>query len=326
MGGSKMSDLSKVVVLAGGLSHERDVSLRSGRRVALALRGKGVEVLEVDPDNSLLATLQALKKESGVVVFPTLHGAAGEDGSIRDVLEIVGIPYVGSRPDACRRAFNKPVAKGIVASPTTLVPQGIVLPHSTFRELGAIELLDAISNKLGMPLMVKPTKGGSSLGATLVRDINGLPEAMISCFAYGNDALIEEGKTGTEIAVSIIDNGTGPRAFPAVEIVPDSGSYSYEARYTAGLTEFFVPARISDDLAQRAADVALDAHNRLGLRDISRTDLIIDEIGGIWFLEVNLAPGMTETSLLPQSVEAAGLDVGDVYLSLATNALKRSTF
>jgi D-alanine-D-alanine ligase len=306
-----MPDLSKVVVLAGGLSHERDVSLRSGRRVALALRGKGVEVLEVDPDGSLLSTLQSLASDPGVVLFPTLHGAAGEDGSIRDVIEIVGLPYVGSQPDACRRAFNKPVAKGIVVSPTTLVPRGIVLPHSMFRELGAIALLDAISKKLGMPLMVKPTKGGSSLGATLVRDIDALPEAMISCFAYGSDALIEEGIIGTEIAISIIDDGSGPRALPAVEIVPDSGSYSYEARYTAGLTEFFVPARISDDLAQ--------------LRDVSRSDLIIDEHGGVWFLEVNLAPGMTETSLLPQSVEAARLDIGDVYLSLATNALRRSS-
>jgi D-alanine-D-alanine ligase len=320
-----MPDLSKVVVLAGGLSHERDVSLRSGRRVALALRGKGVEVLEVDPDGSLLSTLQSLASDPGVVLFPTRHGAAGEDGSIRDVIEIVGLPYVGSQPDACRRAFNKPVAKGIVVSPTTLVPRGIVLPHSMFRELGAIALLDAISKKLGMPLMVKPTKGGSSLGATLVRDIDALPEAMISCFAYGSDALIEEGIIGTEIAISIIDDGSGPRALPAVEIVPDSGSYSYEARYTAGLTEFFVPARISDDLAQRAANVALNAHNRLGLRDVSRSDLIIDEHGGVWFLEVNLAPGMTETSLLPQSVEAARLDIGDVYLSLATNALRRSS-
>ena len=321
-----MSELSKIVVLAGGLSHERDVSLRSGRRVALALRGRGIDVLEVDPDSSLLATLLALVSEPGVVLFPTLHGAAGEDGSIRDVLEIVGLPYVGSRPEACRRAFNKPVAKGIVASSTTLVPRGIVLPHSMFRDLGAVALLDAIVEKFGLPLMVKPTKGGSSLGATLVKDISDLPEAMISCFAYGNDALIEEGIAGTEIAISIIDDGSGPRVLPAIEIVPDSGFYSYDARYTAGLTEFFVPARISDALADRAAIVALEAHNRLGLRDVSRSDLIIDERGGIWFLEVNLAPGMTETSLLPQSVEAAGLDISDVYLSLATNALARSSF
>jgi len=321
-----MADLSKVVVLAGGLSHERDVSLKSGRRVALALRGKGIDVLEIDPDSSLLSKLQDLAHEPGVVLFPALHGAAGEDGSIRDVIEVVGLPYVGSNPAACRRAFNKPVAKGIVASSTTLVPRGIVLPHSTFRELGAISLLDAISEKLGLPLMVKPTKGGSSLGATLVKDLQSLPEAMITCFAYGKDAMIEEGIVGTEIAISIVDDGSGPRALPAVEIVPDSGFYSYDARYTAGVTEFFTPARIDDDLARRAAQVAIDAHNRLGLRDISRSDLIIDKHGGIWFLEVNLAPGMTETSLLPQSVEAAGLDIGDVYLSLVTNALNRSSF
>ncbi|HUW78190.1 MAG TPA: D-alanine--D-alanine ligase [Candidatus Nanopelagicaceae bacterium] len=320
-----MTDLSKVVVLAGGLSHERDVSLRSGRRVALALRDIGVEVIEIDPDSSLLNTLQDLAKEPGVVLFPTLHGAAGEDGSVRDILELVDLPYVGSRPSACRRAFNKPVAKGIVSSATTLTPRGVVLPHSTFRELGAIALLDAISKKFGMPLMVKPTKGGSSLGATFVKEVGELPEAMISCFAYGNDALIEEGIMGTEIAISIIDDGTGPRALPAVEIVPDSGTYSYDSRYTAGVTEFFVPARISDEITRRATEVALDAHNRLGLRDISRSDLIIDDKGGVWFLEVNMAPGMTETSLFPQAVEAAGLDIGELYLSLVVNALKRSS-
>ena len=321
---SRMTELSKVVVLAGGLSHERDVSLRSGRRVALALRSRGIEVIEIDPDGSLLTTLLALSSESGVVLFPTLHGASGEDGSIRDVIEIVGLPYVGSRPEACRRAFNKPVAKGIIASSTTRVPRGVVLPHSTFRELGAATLLEAIVKKFGLPLMVKPTKGGSSLGATLVKEMSNLPEAMIACFAYGNDALIEEGILGTEIAISVIDDGAGPRALPAVEIVPDSGFYSYDARYTAGLTEFFVPARIDDELAKRAAIVALEAHKRLGLRDISRSDLIIDEHGEIWFLEVNLAPGMTETSLLPQSVEAAGLDISDVYLSLVASALARS--
>ena len=319
-----MSELSKVVVLAGGLSHERDVSLRSGRRVALALRSRNIEVVEIDPDSSLLSKLLAFSKEPGVVLFPTLHGASGEDGSIRDVLEIVGLPYIGSRPEACRRAFNKPVAKGIVASSTTRVPRGVVLRHSMFRELGAANLLDAIVNKFSLPLMVKPTQGGSSLGATLVKELSGLPEAMIACFAYGDDALIEEGIVGTEIAISVIDDGTGVRALPAIEIVPDSGFYSYDARYTAGLTEFFVPARINEELAKRAAAVALEAHKRLGLRDISRSDLIIDEEGEIWFLEVNVSPGMTETSLLPQSIEAEGLEIGDVYLSLVISALSRS--
>ncbi len=317
--------LTRVVILAGGLSHERDVSLRSGRRVALALRGKGIDVQEVDPDSSLLPTLLGLKKESGVVVFPALHGSVGEDGAIRDVLELVGLPYVGSQPDACRSAFNKPIAKRIISGGNARIPKGIVLPHSTFRELGAVLLLESISKKLGLPLMVKPTQGGSSLGATLVKDVPDFPEAMISCFAYGSDALIEKGIVGTEISISVIDDGSGPRALPAVEICPDSGFYSYDARYTAGLTEFFVPARISDDVAARASAIAVDTHNRLGLRDVSRSDLIVDEYGEIWFIEVNVAPGMTETSLLPQSVAAANLDIGDVYLSLVMNALNRSS-
>ena len=314
--------LSRVVVISGGLSHERDVSIRSGRRVAEALRTVGVEVSEIDSDSSLLPALSGL--EPGAVIFPTLHGAAGEDGAIRDVFEMLELAYVGSTADACRRSFDKPVAKGIVADAGISVPASRVLPHSTFRELGAQYLLPLIEKSVGLPLMVKPAKGGSALGASVVRTAAELPEAMISAFSYGNDVVIEPFIMGREIAVSIIEESDGSlTALPAVEIVADSGFYSYDARYTAGLTEFFVPANIDEALSKRAAEVAKKVHVALGLRDLSRSDLIIDKNGEVGFLEVNVAPGMTETSLLPQSVAAAGRNIGELYKELAERALLR---
>ncbi|HSK27716.1 MAG TPA: D-alanine--D-alanine ligase [Jiangellales bacterium] len=316
-----MSDLGRVVVLAGGLSHERDVSLRSGRRVAEALRGVGVEVDVLDADAGLLPALAADRPEA---VLPLLHGAQGEDGAVRGVLELLGLPYVGSAPASCRTSFDKPVARSVVASAGLAVPDGVVLPHSTFRELGAAPLLDALVARVGLPLVVKPARGGSALGCAVIRDAAELPAAMVSCFAYGEDALVERYVTGTEVAVSVVDTGSGPVALPAVEIVPDGGMYDYEARYTAGATEFFVPARLDPAASDAAAAAALLAHQVLGLRDLSRTDLVVDGTGRPWFLEVNVAPGMTETSLLPQSVEAAGLDLGGLVRELLHRAVERT--
>ena len=171
--------------------------------------------------------------------------------------------------------------------------------------------------------IVKPTKSGSSLGATVVRDIRELPAALVASFAYGDVALVEQFIDGTEIAVSVIERDGVPEALPAVEIVPDGGFYDYAARYTAGTTEFFAPARLEAGTAAAAAKVAIDAHMALGLRDLSRSDLIVDANGDIWFLEVNVAPGMTETSLFPLAVEAAGLGLGDVMKALVETAARR---
>lgn len=316
-----MSDLGRVVVLAGGLSHERDVSIRSGRRVAEALRAVGVEVDVLDADAGLLPGL-ALDRPAAV--FPLLHGAQGEDGAVRGVLELLRLPYVGATPAASRTAFDKPVARALVAAVGLAVPEGVVLPHSTFRELGAATLLDAIVARIGLPLVVKPARGGSALGCAVVQDPADLPAAMVSCFAYGEDALVERYVPGTEVAVSVVDTGSGPVALPAVEIVPDGGMYDYEARYTAGETEFFVPARLDPAATSAVADAAVHAHRVLGLRDLSRTDLIVDEAGRPWFLEANVAPGMTETSLLPQSVAAAALDLGLLARDLLHLAVTRS--
>lgn len=308
-----MSDLGRVVVLAGGLSHERDVSIRSGRRVADALRGAGVEVQVRDIDSALLPSLLTDRPDA---VFPTLHGATGEDGAVQGILALLNVPYVGSSAAACRRAFDKPSAKEAIRAAGLSTPDWVAIPKTTFRDLGTQAVLDAVTAALPLPLFVKPARGGSSLGAAAVHTREELPAAMVACFAYDETALIERHVTGREIAVTVVDTGEGPHALPAVEIVADSGVYDYAARYTAGITEFFAPARLSEDEAQTVEQVAVRAHTTLGLSCVSRTDLILGADGTPWFLEVNVAPGLTETSLLPLAAGAANLDLGVLYRDL----------
>ena len=307
-----------VLVLAGGLSHERDVSLRSGRRVAEALRDSGVEVEVRDVDAGLLPRLRDHRPDC---VVPLLHGESGEDGSLREVLELVGVPYVGARPAACRLAFDKPVAKVIVGRAGLRTPRSVALPHATFRELGAAAVLKALVETLGTPVIVKPARGGSALGCTVVRDGDALPSAMVDAYSYGSTALVEQLVEGSEVAVPVIDTGGGPHPLPAVSIEADGGFYDYTARYTAGSTEFVVPAALSAQLAAECARVAVAAHEALGLRDLSRSDLMVDADGRVWLLEVNVAPGLTETSTVPLAVTAAGMDLGALVSDLVRVAI-----
>jgi D-alanine-D-alanine ligase len=315
-GGSEM----RVLVLAGGLSYEREVSLRSGRRVLDALRGAGVDAEIRDADVSLLPALEA-DPPSAVII--ALHGATGEDGSLRGVLDLCGVPYVGCDARAARLAWDKPSAKAVLREAGIPTPDWVALPHDRFSELGAVAVLDRIVERLGLPLMVKPAQGGSGLGAAVVRDAAELPAAMVGCFAYDSTALVERYISGVDAAVSIVDTGHGPSPLPVVEIVPHSGVYDYAARYTAGLTTWHVPARLDPAVDSRAASTALAAHTALGLRDLSRVDLIVDEMGEPHVLEVNVAPGMTETSLLPMAVQAAGRDFGELLTALVRQAADR---
>jgi D-alanine-D-alanine ligase len=306
--------LGKVVVLAGGISHERDVSLRSGRQVADSLLEHGVEVELRDPDATLLAYLRDTRPD---VVWPALHGASGEDGALRGLLEFLGVPFVGSSSSAARLAWDKPTAKIIVARAGVATPRSITLGRDAFRELGADAIFAAIEDELPLPLVVKPAQGGSAQGVTIVTERAGMPRAMVEAYTYWDVALVEQQILGTEIAVGVIDTGDGPVALPAVEIEPLSGVYSFEARYNAGETRFYTPARLDPAVAARAAETALAAHTALGMRHLSRVDLIVDGAGTPWFLEANVLPGLTETSLLPQALEAAGHDLGWVYTTLA---------
>jgi D-alanine-D-alanine ligase len=311
----------RVLVLAGGLSYERDVSLRSGRRVLDALRGAGVHAEQRDADVSLLPSLDVEQPDAVVIA---LHGATGEDGSLRGVLDLCGVPYVGCDARASRLAWDKPSAKSMLREAGIPTPDWVALPHDRFSELGAVAVLERIAGRLGLPLMVKPAQGGSGLGAAVVREAADLPAAMVGCFAYDSTALVERYVPGMDVAVSVIDLGDGPQALPAVEIVPRDGVYDYAARYTAGLTTWHTPARLAPAVAARVAETALAAHAALGLRDLSRVDLIVDADGNPHVLEVNVSPGMTETSLLPLAVQAGGLDFGKMLATLVTRAAARA--
>ena len=310
------SEIGTIVVLAGGLSHERDVSLRSGRRVAQALRDRGHSVIESDVTAGLA---DLLADTDDPVVFPVLHGGDGEDGSLRQVLDLFAVPYVGSTGPASQRAFDKSICTPLL---DVRAPAQVALPNSVFRELGARALVQAVAERLGLPVMVKPSRSGSALGCTRVDRVEALPGALMAAYAYGEMAVIEQFIEGVEVAVTVIDTGEGPRALPAVEIRPRSGVYDYTARYTAGETRFLCPAEISDADARACADLALSVHGKLGLRDLSRTDIIIGAQGPT-FIETNVSPGMTETSLVPLSVEAAGLNFGELCVALVRQAHRR---
>lgn len=309
-----------VLILAGGLSYEREVSLRSGRRVLDALRAVGVDASLSDADVTLLPRLNSDRPDAVIIA---LHGAPGEDGSLRGVLDLCGVPYVGCDARASRLAWDKPSAKAVLRESGIPTPDWVALPHDRFSELGAVAVLDRIVDRLGLPLMVKPAQGGSGLGAAVVRDAAELPAAMVGCFAYNQTALVERYVPGVDIAVSVVDTGEGPTPLPAVEIVPQNGVYDYAARYTAGLTTWHAPARLAPEVAATVADLAVAAHTALGLRDLSRVDLIVGRDGEVAVLGVNVAPGMTETSLLPLAVGAAGLDLGKLLATLVERAVER---
>lgn len=307
-----------ILVLAGGISHERDVSLRSGSRVAGALAAAGAEVEQAEPDARLLDRVLEHRPD---VIWPALHGASGEDGALRDILSLAGIPFVGSAGGPTRLAWNKPVAKTIVSSAGVHTPLSVTLPRESFRELDAHSVIRYLGGMLALPLVVKPAQGGSAMGVTIVETASQLPQALVDAYTYCDVAVIEQCIHGTEVAVSILDVGEGPTVLPIVEIVPVSGVYSFEARYNAGETAFFCPARLDDDTLSTVSAAALTAHRSLGLSQLSRVDFIIDESGVPWFLEANVVPGLTETSLMPMSIAAAGFDAGDVYLQLAESAI-----
>jgi D-alanine-D-alanine ligase len=306
-----------IIILAGGISHERDVSLRSGRRVADALTDAGHTVTVLDPGANLLTTLTCQAPD---LIWPTLHGATGEDGALLSLLETTGIPFLGSRGPAAALAWNKPTAKELVLRAGFATPSAIALSTETFRDLGATSVLEHLVSAIGLPLVVKPAEGGSSQGVTIVRTTADLPRAMVDAYTYGDTALVESYVDGTEVTVAVIDSGDGPTALPIVEIVPVDGVYSFEARYNAGETDFYTPARLAGNVSAVVSATAVAIHALLGLRHLSRIDLIVDAAGTPWFLEANVLPGLTETSLVPQAIEAANHTLGATYSALAAHA------
>jgi len=313
-----MANALNIAVLSGGISHEREVSLRTGRRVADALISQGHSVTLIDPDAALFSRLAELSPD---VVWPALHGSSGEDGAVLGLLAASGYAYVGPSAEAARLAWSKPVAKTLVSRIGVATAASITLAREAFRELGASAVLEIISAELGNHLVVKPASGGSAQGVSIVTAADQLPRAMVDAYTYSDIALIEKFVTGTEVALTVVNGGDGAQALPPVEIVPLDGVYTFEARYNAGETNFFAPARVSPETAARISETAVQIHNELGLGLISRIDLIVDADGTPWFLEANSLPGLTETSSAPLAIEASGQEIGQLYSSLAHAAI-----
>ena len=289
--------------------------------MADGLRSNGLSVTVVDPDHTLLDTLVHNPPD---VVWPVLHGASGEDGALRSLMEMVGVPYVGSPAKATMLAWAKPTAKTLVERAEVATPPSVSLSRDAFRELGADGVLDAVSASLGFPVVTKPARGGSAQGVSWVSGPDELRQAMIHAFTYCDDALIEKLIVGTEITVPILDTGDGPVALPGVEIEPLGGHYTFEARYNPGETRFFCPPRHNDSVNEALVTSALRAHTTLGLADLSRIDFIVDSDGKPWFLEASVMPGLTETSTVAVSIDQAGFDLGSICTGLAETAYKRS--
>ncbi len=287
----------KIGVLMGGDSPERDVSLRSGMAIYRALERRGYSAIAIDVGRDIC---NVLMKEGVEIAFLALHGGYGEDGSIQGLLEVMGIPYTGSGVLASALSMDKEASKKVFLYHRIKVPPFVVLSEEEIisrqinRDLCPFEL----------PWVIKPSKEGSSIGVSIVRDEREITAALDSAFKFGKRIIIERYIKGKEIQVGILNN----RILGSIEVKPKKDFYSYEAKYTPGLTEYISPPDLSPDDLRRVEEIGLSAHVALGCRGATRVDTILSEEGDVYVLEVNTIPGMTETSLLPKIAKQSNLE------------------
>ena len=311
--------MTRVAVLKGGRSLERQVSLRSGARVEDALAHLGHDVVSIDVGSDLV---QRLRDAAPDVAFVALHGPFGEDGTVQELLEVVGVPYTASGVSACIRCSDKVLAKHAMRDAGIPTPDFYAFNETAFRDLGAAGALPEIEHRLEFPIVVKPASQGSAFGIKFARTAGDVPTALVAAFSYGDKVLLERYVAGRDLAVSVLDGEEGPLALPVVEAVPrERDFYDFEARYEIGRTEFVCPAELDDGVAERAQQLAVEAYRLLGCSGFARVDLMLDEEGGLHVLEANVVPGLTETSLLPQAAEAAGISFEEVVARLVALAL-----
>ena len=297
--------MSRIAVLKGGRSLERQVSLRSGARVEDALERLGHEVVAVDVGLDLV---RRLRDDSFDAAFVALHGRDGEDGTVQELLEILAIPYTGSGILACSRAMDKVLTKHLLLDAGIPTPEFFAFNQTAFRELGAADALPAIEERLDFPIVVKPSSQGSALGIKFARTAADVPAALVAAFSYDGRVLLERHVNGRDLAVSVLDGPDGPEALPIVEAVPrEEDFYDFEAGYGIGRTSFVCPAELPGGVTERAQELALATYRLLGLYGFGRVDLMLGSGDELFVLEANPIPGLTETSLLPQAAEAAGI-------------------
>jgi D-alanine-D-alanine ligase len=309
--------MTRVAVLKGGRSLEREVSLRSGARVEDALKRLGHEPIGIDVDHDLVRRLRELAPD---VCFLALHGRDGEDGTIQELLEILGLPYTGSGVSACIRCTDKVLAKHHMEDAGLPTPDFVAFTETAFKQLGAAEALGEIAQRIGFPMVVKPADQGSALGLRVAETATDVPGALVAALSYSSKVLLEQYVAGRDLAVSVLDGV----ALPIVEAMPETGMYDFAARYEIGRSRFVCPADLPAEITARAQELAVQVHELLGCRDVSRVDMLLDADGGLHVLEANVIPGLTETSLLPQAADAAGIRFDDLIARLIAAALSRS--
>jgi D-alanine-D-alanine ligase len=305
----------KVAVLKGGRSLERNVSLRSGARVEDALGRLGHDVVGLDVGGDLVERLGAERPD---VAFVAMHGVGGEDGTVQELLEILGIPFTGPGAAACARCMDKSLAKHAIREAGLPTPDWFAFNSTAFRELGAADALGRLEQSLGFPLVVKPSRGGSSLGVRFAAAAAEVPQALVSAFSYDDRVLLERFVDGREVAVSVL----GEEALPIVEAIPAEGDrYDFEARYEIGRTRFVCPADLDQRAREAIGEAAVATYRALGCAGFARIDLILGA-DGPQVLEANAIPGLTDTSLLPQAAEAAGMSFEQLVERILELALK----
>ena len=322
----------KITVLLGGASAERNVSIASGLRIAAALRSRGATVTCVDPAGDVLsvdderrlgasavgsvpptpdelAALQQRLKPSFAerpevreadVVFIGLHGGSGEDGTIQALLEMAGVPYTGSGPMASAIAMDKDVSKILFRAAGVQTAEWMMAPRAP----DVVWLRDCLET-IGLPLIVKPSKQGSTVGLTVVKQESQLAPAIAEAFRYDDEVMVERFVAGRELTVGVIGGEDGADALPVGEIIPKHAIYDYECKYTAGMATEVFPADLPARVAARCQEMAVRAFGALKLRGVARIDFRLDESGEPWCLEANTLPGMTDLSLIPQGAAAA---------------------
>ncbi len=291
--------------MLGGPSAEREVSLRSGAGVAKALRSLDHTVFEIDPEDKQFV----LPRETDVVCLAPLHGTYGEDGQVQAQLEKLGVPYTGCDAESSRLAFDKVITKKLCIK--------VGVPTAEFVVVNSAKA--PLPKNLQLPLVVKPIRQGSSVGLQFVEQIEDWPSAIAEALKFDSEVLVEEKIVGRETTVGVLDD----KALPIVEVRPKVGSYDYKNKYTAGNTEYFCPADFDAATTKRIQDAALGAFHAIGGRDYARVDVMVRANGEPIVLEVNTQPGMTETSLMPKSAAAAGINYEQLCQRMIDLALKR---
>ena len=312
--------MSRVVVLRGGHSLERDVSLVTGGRVQHALERLGHEVHALDVEESTTDNLLDIAPEA---VFICLHGPGGEDGTPQTLLETLGLPYTGSGPLSSIRCIDKDYAKRALGAGGLPTPRFRTFLRRAMHEMGAAAALRPAADELGYPLVVKPAREGSSFGLSRVDGAEDLLDAVYEAFGYDAKILLEKWVDGTEVSAPILEPiGEEPRVLGLVEIRPREGAYNFEAKYTPGATDFAIPPEVPDEAAKRLEDAALAVYRILGCSGFARVDMILSSDNIPWIIDVKTIPGFTETSTMPLAAEAAGMSFEDLVGTILESALQ----